>query len=211
MNTTIWMVVHDRDESTYIDAAYRANDRDLPEVIIETAIAQCKKLNGEYGVRGLHYVLGFREGQSEADAEILYPTQEDIDAAPPPCSYCRKYLGDEHITLVLNDNLNKDFTMMVHPGKCAEKELSEPGVIVAPPGWVTPPPRPKNPCRCGKAIRWDTHDGGHWMHVSKKITDHEAVPEAQPPIDEARVVNGSIDDLNPEEWYVKPDPKKHLR
>lgn len=53
-----------------------------------------------------------------------------------------------------------------------------------------------DPCKCGKELRWDTNNGGHWMHVDGSITDHEAVPQGQPIVDETRTVNGSIDDLS---------------
>src|SRR6185312_9495973 len=119
------------------------------------AITECKKLNGKWGVRGGHSVLGFQEGQSYDNAQDIYPTQEDFDNAPPACHSCNQYLEGKAVTLVLNDKLNKDFTFMAHAGKCADKELSEPGVTIAPPGWKAPPKRPKYPCHCGAGMRWD--------------------------------------------------------
>ena len=60
-------------------------------------------------------------------------------------------------------------------------------------------------CHCLAEIRWDTADGGHWVHVDDSITDHKATPQEQPLIDDTRVVNGSIDDLKPLEWFIVPD------
>lgn len=71
---------------------------------------------------------------------------------------------------------------------------------------MLPPPQLGPPCHCLAEMRWDTADGGHWVHVDDSITDHEALPQEQPVIDDTRVVNGSINDLNPKQWYVVPDP-----
>lgn len=57
------------------------------------------------------------------------------------------------------------------------------------------PPKLGPPCHCLAEMRWDTANGGHWVHVDDSIIDHEALPQEQPLLDDTRVVKGSIDDL----------------